>query len=231
MTIPHWVDVVNLKYPQRQHQPPDDIAARFYPYLGPYSSTDPAVIEDHMKQLVEAGVGVLSISWYPPNTQDESALIFVDDFVPLIMDIAAKYNEKVCFHIEPYKDRTAASVRNNIVYIIDKYLFSFLLSFRYGSHPAFYRYQNKPLMYIYDSYHIPSSEWSTIFSPKGASTVPSLSHFHRRFATHATTSSPWVWWWRMVTVITWPMATSTASTRTSRRRNSCTVAPCLTGIR
>ena len=54
LTLPHWTEEVNRQYPQRQHQPPDDIAARFYPSLGPYSSTDPAVIEDHMKQLVEA---------------------------------------------------------------------------------------------------------------------------------------------------------------------------------
>lgn len=125
LTLPHWTEAVNRQYPQRQHQPPDDIAARFYPSLGPYSSTDPAVIEDHMKQLVEAGVGVLAVSWYPPHSRDDSALIFVDDFVPLILDIAAKYNEKVCFHIEPYKDRSAASVRNDIVYIIDKYPLSF----------------------------------------------------------------------------------------------------------
>ena len=73
-----------------------------------------------MKQLVEAGVGVLSISWYPPHSRDDSALLFVDDFVPLMLDIAAKHDEKICFHIEPYKDRSASSVRSDIVYIIDK---------------------------------------------------------------------------------------------------------------
>ena len=48
----------------------------------------------------------------------------------------------------------------------------FLLLFhRYGKHPSFYRYNNLPLVYIYDSYLTPGKEWANIFQPQGESTV------------------------------------------------------------
>lgn len=75
-----------------------------------------------MKQCVSAGIGTLSVSWYPPNTKDDNAILFVDDFIPLILDIADEFQEKICFHLEPYPKRSAASVRNDIEYLITKYV-------------------------------------------------------------------------------------------------------------
>ena len=160
-TIPHWTASTNMRYPRRQHHPPEDIAAKFYPQLGPYSSTDPEVIRDHMKQLIRGGIGVLALSWYPPSMRDDNAIVFVNDFVPLILDIADEFQEKVCFHIEPYTNRTAKSVRHDIAYLID----------HYGGHPAFYRYKNKPLIYIYDSYTVPSEDWKELLTSSGSYTV------------------------------------------------------------
>ena len=121
-TIPHWTPAINKQYPQKQHKPPEDIAAKYYPSLGPYASNDPSVIREHMKQCVSAGIGTLSVSWYPPNTKDDNAILFVDDFIPLILDIADEFQEKICFHLEPYPKRSAASVRNDIEYLITKYV-------------------------------------------------------------------------------------------------------------
>ena len=73
-----------------------------------------------MKQCISAGIGTLSVSWYPPNTKDDNAIIFVDDFIPLILDIADEFGEKICFHLEPYRDRSASSVRKDIEYLITK---------------------------------------------------------------------------------------------------------------
>ena len=120
-TIPHWQPNINAQYPKKVHEPPDDIAARFYPALGAYSSSDPKVVHEHMKQLRKAGIGVLAVSWYPPETRDPNALIFVDDLMPMLLDIAKEYAIKLCFHIEPYKDRSALTVHRDLIYIIDKY--------------------------------------------------------------------------------------------------------------
>lgn len=46
-------------YPTGRHYPPNDIGSNFYPSLGCYSSRDPQVIETHMKQIRDAGIGKL----------------------------------------------------------------------------------------------------------------------------------------------------------------------------
>lgn len=85
------------------------------------------MIHEHMKQLRKAGVGVMSVSWYPPQSKDPNAIIFVDELMPLILDIANEHAIKVCFHIEPYTDRSALSVKRDIEYIINTYSFHSVL--------------------------------------------------------------------------------------------------------
>lgn len=103
------------------HQPPDDIASRFYPLLGPYSSSSRDVIHEHMKQLRKAGVGVISVSWYPPQSRDPNAILFVDDLMPTILDVANEHAIQVCFHIEPYEHRSALTVKRDIEYIVNTF--------------------------------------------------------------------------------------------------------------
>ena len=72
----------------------------------------------------------------------------------------------MAIHVEPFKHRNAKTIKEQVRYILEKY----------GGHPAFYRtnHSNKtnlPLLYIYDSYLIDSSEWQQIFSKSGAMTV------------------------------------------------------------
>ena len=57
--VPHWRASVAEHYPTGWHSAPDDIGAKFYPRLGPYSSRDPAVIDSHMKQIRSSGAGWL----------------------------------------------------------------------------------------------------------------------------------------------------------------------------
>ena len=154
----HWnmTQVVKEGRPVR-YPGGDDIAANFYPQLGCYSSDSEADIAAHMRMLRRAGVGVLSTSWWGIDD-------YTDRILPKLLDGAAKYGIKVCFHIEPFRGRNARTTREAIVYLIDKY----------GSHPAFYRYgegQGRPLFYVYDSYLTPAQEWATTLSPDGAASI------------------------------------------------------------
>lgn len=120
--LPHWDPKVASGYPTGQHQPPNDIGANFYPALGPYSSRDPSVLEEHMRQLRTAAVGekplwniyydyllqllhpsteyallisgVLAVSWYPRSMNDDNGEE-IDNLLPLILDAADKYQLKV----------------------------------------------------------------------------------------------------------------------------------------
>jgi hypothetical protein len=101
--------------------PPHDIASDFYPVLGAYSVSDPAVLAQHFAWLRQAGVGVIISSWWGQYDPTDRAL-------PLTLDIADHYGIKIAFHIEPYGGRTASSLAQDIHYIYNKY----------GDHPAFF---------------------------------------------------------------------------------------------
>lgn len=127
-----------------------NISSNFFPQLGTYSSTDSTIIVKHMKMLQSAKIGVIVLTWWDKTN-------FGIQSVPLIMNEAAKAGIKVCFHIEPYSGRNAESVRDNIKSIIGQY----------GTHPALYKIDGKPMFFIYDSYLIGANEWSTLLQPNG----------------------------------------------------------------
>lgn len=55
--LPHWNKIEAMKWPQGQHEPPDDVGANFYPLLGPYSSKDKEVVDKHMQMFRYARIG------------------------------------------------------------------------------------------------------------------------------------------------------------------------------
>ncbi len=159
--LPHWKTNIAKKFPTHSHTPPDDIGASFYPQLGCYSSRDPAVIEAHVYQLRQAGIGVVSVSWYPEGMADDQGFP-PDPLVPILLEIAQAYSVKVTIHIEPYKGRSPMSVRGDLKYILENY----------SSHPAFYKHlhvdtvtgdaRQLPLIYVYDSYLNTANEWAEV---------------------------------------------------------------------
>lgn len=56
--LPNWKKEDRKIYPTGMHEPPGDISSNFYPLLGCYSSRDPTVIDNHMRQLRNTKVGM-----------------------------------------------------------------------------------------------------------------------------------------------------------------------------
>ena len=164
--LPHWKPEITNKYPKGRHKPPDDIGASFYPEMGPYSSRDPLTMEKHMYQLRQAGVGVVSVSWYPRGIADDEGGP-PDELIPQLLNTALRYSVKVTLHIEPYKNRTPLTVKNDLEY----------LHKQYAGHPAYYklsRQSNKdplPLVYVYDSYLSPAKDWGQVLTAEGADSI------------------------------------------------------------
>ncbi len=154
----HWNHQQSVKRGAAKNYPgANDIGADYYPRLGCYSSNSDEDLNAHMRMLRRARVGAISTSWWGKDS-------YTDKVVPRLLDAAARYQIKVCFHIEPFPGRNAPTTRDAIVYIIDKY----------GSHPAFYRYgedRPRPMFYLYDSYLTPARQWKTILSPDGSKTI------------------------------------------------------------
>ncbi|EDO41066.1 predicted protein, partial [Nematostella vectensis] len=163
--LSHWIPEIDQRYRHGKHNPPDDIGSNFYPALGPYSSRDPKVIHDHMRQMCAAGVGVMALSWYPPGKADDQGF-YSDKVVQLLLDIAHLYDMKVTLHIEPYNGRNDETLHRDVKYIIDKY----------STHNAFYKYKHKdgrilPFLYVYDSYRTSASDWARLLKPEGSHSV------------------------------------------------------------
>jgi glycoprotein endo-alpha-1,2-mannosidase len=55
------------------------------------------------------------------HTPPTLSLKQLDPLIPMYLDVAAVHGIKVCFHIEPYKGRTAHNTATNMQLVIDKY--------------------------------------------------------------------------------------------------------------
>ncbi|CAL8071400.1 unnamed protein product [Calicophoron daubneyi] len=130
----------------------------------------------HMRMARFAGIGVLVLSWYPKGLADANGKP-VDDLVLPLLNVAQSYGLKVCLHIEPYGNRTAASVASDLIYA----------HFRgYTTHPAYFRLPRRlgngsdttllPVFFVYDSYRISNLEWTSILSTDGAMSIRKKAH-------------------------------------------------------
>lgn len=115
------VDGTYIYWEGQGGNPPAVLSSDYYPLLGDYSSNDPAVIEQHMAWLRQAGVGFIVVSWWGPRGTTEARP------VEQILDAAARFGIQVTFHIEPYDGRSAQTLAADVRSILD----------RYGKHPAF----------------------------------------------------------------------------------------------
>lgn len=100
-----------------------------------------------------------------------------DALVPSILAAAEEFGTQIAFHIEPYEGgvdyfricilligRNASTVKSDLIYLVREY----------GHSPSFYRdpkRNNRPHVYLYDSYHTPPEEWQTVFGIRTAESI------------------------------------------------------------
>lgn len=156
--LDNWKKEDTRVYPTGTHQPPNDIGSNYYPLLGCYSSTDPDIIDKHVRYIKESGIGVIVLSWTPPNFTDTPT-----EMLPVLFETALKHNVKISLHIEPYAGRNPINLLQHLKEFLKIY----------GNHAALYKikkpmgYKILPVIYIYDSYLIPVAAWKEIFGYKG----------------------------------------------------------------
>ena len=150
----------------KRFNPPESIHSPYYPLKGIYSSKNPNTLQEQFDECNRAGIKVLVLSWwgkknesYATDTQGVNTdAIMHDIFAAAERD---KNQIKLTFHLEPYPSRSADSVKSDVAYIIENY----------GMYSSFYRYNNKPLFYVYDSYHILPTYWAAVLKPDGENTL------------------------------------------------------------
>jgi hypothetical protein len=102
----HWNDA--------ERRPPLDIAASAYPVLGPYDSRDIRVLEQHARWMASSGVGAINVSWWGRGT-------WMDDAMPVLMDVMRAHDIHVTFHLEPYHSNRGTSYASDVLYLIKTY--------------------------------------------------------------------------------------------------------------
>lgn len=163
--LPHWRPEVNANFPTIgvKHNPPHELHSPFYPSKGPYSSRNPYTLATHFREMNEAGGQTAVISWWGQASKDfatDTQGVCTDKIIDEILTVADTYEQiRIVFHLEPYPSRSVESVSEDIRYILD----------RYGNHSSLYRDSSsrRVLFYLYDSYHISSSEWARLLQPDG----------------------------------------------------------------
>lgn len=95
---------------QNGHRPPGDLYSRFYPARGPYSSNDPAVVDQQMAEIAAAGVDEVVSSWWGRGSGEDTRL-------QLVLGAARRHGLQPAIHIEPYQGRSAATVLLDLKYL------------------------------------------------------------------------------------------------------------------
>eukprot|EP00944_MAST-04C_sp_MAST-4C-sp1_P002588 g2588.t1 len=159
--LPHWKTVENIKLKSiigKRYVPPEEIHSPFYPQRGLYSSSDPKLLDAHMAELKRAGICMAVLSWWGQasrnNTHDTQG-VKTDNVIQHVVEAAERNDIKISFHLEPYHGRTANSVLEDTDYLMG----------RFGESRALHRSSdNRPVFYVYDSYHVSSGDWKNAFS-------------------------------------------------------------------
>jgi glycoprotein endo-alpha-1,2-mannosidase len=98
----HWA--------QNGHAPPADIASNYYPAVGPYSSSNAAVIATQLNEVESAGIDELVVSWWGRGSNEDKVL-------PDVIAGAAATGTLIAVHVEPYPGRSVASVLADAAYL------------------------------------------------------------------------------------------------------------------
>ena len=102
--------------------PPDDIASDFFPALGPYSSTDPAIVGTHLEMMGSSSIGVVAVLWRGPDSLGQQAMLTV-------LDEAARQDRSVAFVLEVPEGGSPEMILGQVEFLLASF----------GEHPALLR--------------------------------------------------------------------------------------------
>lgn len=172
--LPHWTQSVRAQYKHLEnytHEPPMRLHAPFYPAAGPYSSSDPKLLDAHFSQLREAGVDAAVLSWTgrPGGAVSDTQGVGTDAIVPAAIAAAKRAGIGAALHLEPYETRSAESVALDLSHLVTYDLYR-LPRRPCGGHAPL------PVVYLYDAYHTPAKEWARLFCKDGDLSIRGTQH-------------------------------------------------------
>jgi glycoprotein endo-alpha-1,2-mannosidase len=95
---------------QGAHAPPLDVASRFFPARGAYSSGDPRVLRSQMRDIRRAGIDEVVSSWWGWGSAEDLRL-------PAVLRAARGQGLAVGVQIEPYPGRSIPTIASDLAHL------------------------------------------------------------------------------------------------------------------
>jgi hypothetical protein len=118
--------------------------------LEPYASRDPATIARHVRQAQEAGIEGFVMSWYGP----QEAYNQTEPNFRLLLDEAQRRGFKAAVDFETCSP--FFSNRDDVVAALKSLLNT------HAQHPAYFRFNNKPVIFFWEQDRFTIEEWGNI---------------------------------------------------------------------
>lgn len=136
-----------------------DIASVYYPYIGPYRSDDPDVIDYQTDLAIAMGIDVIDIDWYGFQHQSQYAAV-VDAFLAAAerkgLKVSVRYEPKVhTIGWVPHTTRTeaVAAVAQDIIGLVQ----------RWGNRKGYLHIDGIPVVGTFGMLQLSSAEWQTVY--------------------------------------------------------------------
>jgi len=127
--------------------------------VAPYSSDDPRALEEDVRQAQAAGIDGFCASWWGPTD-------YTDGNLRRLLDIAATRGFSVTAYLETLgngsQPRSEAELERWLEYLLRQY----------GRHPAYYRWNGRPVVVLWASGTVPIVAWGRIFAHLRAKDLP-----------------------------------------------------------
>jgi len=127
--------------------------------VAPYSSDDPRALEEDVRQAQAAGIDGFCASWWGPGD-------YTDANLRRLLDIAATRGFSVTAYLETLgngsQPRSEAELERWLEYLLRQY----------GQHPAYYRWNGRPVVVLWASATVPIAAWGRIFAHLRAKGLP-----------------------------------------------------------
>jgi hypothetical protein len=90
-----------------EHDGAPVLSTPYYPSRGLYSSSNAKLVSAQMREIADAGVGTVIVSWWGFDSPEHDRLLMVEE-------AATRYGLEVAIHVEPYRSRTPANAAEDI---------------------------------------------------------------------------------------------------------------------
>jgi hypothetical protein len=172
----HWT--MNAFDPEQKTDGKRRIASHYYPLIGPYDSSDPAVIEYHLLLMKLAGIDGILVDWY--GLSDFLDYPILHRNTRLLFESAAKFGLQVGIC---YEDQTITKlVEAKRLAAADRVRHAQgemeWLRENWFSKPVYLRLNGRPVLLSFGSAGLSDSEWEQVF--RSTDNAPLYLSEHRR---------------------------------------------------